>query len=408
MYEQIYSYFQKYFSPSLFGFRKGYNAQHCLTILIESWKKAIDNNKKAGAVLTDLSKAFDSLNHELLLAKLEAYGFDEPSLNFIHSYLTDRKQRTKVNNEVSSWATIDSGVPQGSILGPLLFNIYMNDIFWFTPEINIANYADDSTPYTTSNDIETLLDILQKNTVKLMQWFTENYMKSNNDKCHLIVSSPDDVSIEIGCNEIVNEKSVKLLGVIIDQKLNFCEHVTHLCRKASIKLHALARISKYMTINKRRIIMKAFIESQFGYCPLIWMFHNRTLNNRINKIHERALRLVYQDNTLTFSELLAKDNSFSIHHRNLQTLAIEMYKVKQNISPQLMHNIFIKKDNIYNLRSEPIWEIRDVKSVYHGTESLSFRGPKTWDMLPDDIKKSESLREFVLKVKKVETRGLHM
>ena len=109
MYEQIYSYIQKYFSPSLCGFRKGYNTQHCLAILIENWKKAIDNNKKAGAILTDLSKAFDSLNHELLLAKLEAYGFDEPSLNFIYSYLVGRKQRTKVNNTFSSWSSIESG-----------------------------------------------------------------------------------------------------------------------------------------------------------------------------------------------------------------------------------------------------------------------------------------------------------
>ena len=162
-------------------------------ILIESWKKAIDNNKNAGAVLTDLSKAFDSLNHELLLAKLEAYGFDESSLNFVHSYLADRKQRTKVNNDFSSWATINAGVPQGSILGPLFFNIYMNDIFWFTPAVNIANYADDSTPYTTSNDIETLLEILQKNTEILMKWFNENYMKSNNDKCHLVISSSKEV-----------------------------------------------------------------------------------------------------------------------------------------------------------------------------------------------------------------------
>jgi len=238
-----------------------------------------------------------------------------------------------------------------------------------------------------------------------MEWFNGNYMKSNNDKCHLVISSHDEVSIRIGCDEIVNEKSVKLLGVIIDQKLNFSEHVTILCQKASRKLHALARISKYMSINKRRIIMKAFIESQFGYCPLIWMFHNRTLNNRINKIHERALRLVYQDNTLTFSELLAKDSSFSIHHRNLQKLAIEMYKVKQNISPKLMHSIFIKKDNIYKLRNETRWVTGPVKSVYHGTESLSFRGPKTWDMLPTDIKNSESLREFVLKVKNWKPEG---
>ena len=218
-------------------------------------------------------------------------------------------------------------------------------------------------------------------------------------------SNPDELSIKIGCDNIVNENTVKLLGVTIDQKLNFSEHVRNLCKKASMKLHALARVSKYMSMNKRRIIMKAFIESQFGYCPLVWMFHNRTLNNRINKIHERALRLVYQNDISTFSELLTIDNSFSIHHRNLQKLAIEMYKVKQNISPQLMNGIFVNKDNIYNLRSEPKWEIRTVKSVYHGTESLSFRGPKTWDMLPSDIQNSKSLQEFVFKVKKWKPEG---
>ena len=238
-----------------------------------------------------------------------------------------------------------------------------------------------------------------------MKWFNENYMKSNNDKCHLVITSPEEVKINIGCDDIINEKSVKLLGVTIDQKLNFSEHVTKLCKKASMKLHALARVSKYMSTNKLRIIMKAFIESQFGYCPLIWMFHNRTLNTRINKIQERALRLVYKDNTSTFTELLSKDSSFCIHHRNLQKLAIEMYKVKHNISPELMNNIFDQKDNTYDFRSEQIWEIRAVKSVYNGTESLSFRGPKTWDMLPTDIKNSESLGEFVHEVKKWKPEG---
>ena len=164
-----------------------------------------------------------------------------------------------------------------------------------------------------------------------MQWFNENYMKSNNEKCHLLITSPDVVSIKIGSEELSNEQQVKLLGVTIDYKLNFNDHVSKLCKKASTKLHALARVSKYIPMNKLRIIMKAFIESQFGYCPLIWMFHSRTLNNRINKIHERALRLVYNDNTSTFSELLTKDGSFRIHHRNIKKLAIEMYKLKHNI-----------------------------------------------------------------------------
>ena len=127
------------------GFRKGFSTQHCLTVMLERWKKALDNGKIAGVLLTDLSKAFDCLNHELIIAKLEAYGFDHGSLTYILSYLSDRMRRTKVNASFSSWSNIKTGVSQGSILGPLLFNIYLNDIFYFVNKSDLTNYADDTT-----------------------------------------------------------------------------------------------------------------------------------------------------------------------------------------------------------------------------------------------------------------------
>ena len=158
------------------------------------------------------------------------------------------------------------------------------------------------------------------------------YFQLNADKCHLLISHHSKgILINVEDEIIECSSSVKLLGVTIDNKLNFDEHVSKLCKKASQKIHALARISNCISQDKLRIIMSAFIESQFGYCPLVWMFHSRALNNRINTLHERALRLVYKDPHLTFEELLRKDNSFCIHHRNLQKLATEMYKVRNTL-----------------------------------------------------------------------------
>ena len=278
------------------------------------------------------------LNHDLLIAKLHAYNFDENSLKMTYNYLSERKQRTRINNIFSEEETLLSGVPQGSILGPLLFNIYMNDIFLFIPGINIANYADDTTPHATSETVDSLVQILEDSTNNIINWFRSNYMKSNEDKNHLIITNCDNATATIGGHTIESSKVVKLLGVNIDNKLNFNEHISKICKKVGYKLHALARISHYMTTDKLRVLMKAFIESQFGYCPLIWMFHSRTLNTRINTLHERALRIVYKDHYSSFEHLLKIDKSFTIHHRNLQKLATEMYKVKTGIAPLIMNH----------------------------------------------------------------------
>ena len=129
------------------------------------------------------------------------------------------------------------------------------------------------------------------------------------------------------------------------------------------------------------------------------MFHNRTLNNKINKLHERALRLAYDNDSLSFEELLELDNSMTVHHRNLQKLGIEMYKIKNDLSPIHMQEIFNKHINTHDLRNNRCWDIMRVRNVHYGTETVRYRGPKGWEMLPQNIKLSKTLQEFKNKIK---------
>ena len=215
---------------------------------------------------------------------------------------------------------------------------------------DIASYAD-NTPYTSDFKLEEVLQKLELTTSNLFEWFENNHMKASADKCHLLVTRDTDVTAKIGEFDVKNSRE-KLLGVKIDSKLSFENHVSSLCKKASQKLHALARVVNFMDLAKRKSLMKAFITSQFNYCPLIWMFHSRQLNNRINKIQERALRLVYKDNKLTFDDLLKLDNSVTIHQRNLQILATEIFKVKNSLAPEIATEVFEIKEPNYNLRSD--------------------------------------------------------
>ena len=265
--------------------------------VIEKWRKFLVIGGHAGALLTGLSKAFDCIDYELLIAKLHAYGFDNDALKFIYSYLKGRKQRTKLDSSYSSFAEILFGVPQGSILGPLLFNSYICDLIYDIDDINLASFADDNTPYSCLSDMIYVLGQLKGGIDKIFDWFKKNILKGNADKCHLITSSKTPVAIEVANMTIMSEEKVKLLGIHIDNRLNFDYLISQLCKKAGKKLHALTRVFKYMDISHLKLIANAFIVCQFSYCPLIWMFHSRALEHGINRIQDRFLDLFIQINT---------------------------------------------------------------------------------------------------------------
>ena len=287
-----------------------------------------DRKGFCAAVLTDLSQAFDCICHDLLITKLNAYALQRNALKFVYDYLSNRSQKTKVGSSFSTYLDIVYGVPQGSILGPPLFNIDLCDLFFGNYSSDFANFADDTTPYECGHSFNEVINNFETTTEKVFEWFSFHNLKANTLKCQLIVSPYEPVSLNVSGSTIESSSCEKLLGIFIDSNFTFEYNINRICRKTSQKLQALSRVSKYISGDKKHLLFKSFIISQFNYCPIVWMCHGRGLNNKINNLHERALRTVYQDKKSSFETLLKHDKSVSIHVRNLQYLATEILKLR--------------------------------------------------------------------------------
>ena len=270
------------------GYGKGSSTQTALLGLVEKWKASLDKKGYAGAVLMDLSKAFDTINHELLLAKLNAYGFDKNALQIMRTnYLSNRWQRTKNNKTFSSWSALIKGVPQGSVLGPILFNIFLNDLFFVLKDTDVCNFPDDASPHACDISLDELFMRFEHNSALAVCWFES--MKLNTGKCNLIISGNKHESLwaDTRNDRIWESNYVKLLGINIDRCLKFDFHMLKVCSKAKKKLTILSKMFKFLTFEST-LLIKAYSEFQLNYCPPVWMFHERQVNNKPNRLHERA------------------------------------------------------------------------------------------------------------------------
>ena len=212
----------------------------------------------------DLSKAFETINHDLLLAKLKAYGFSTNALDVMCSCLKNRKQSVQINNNFSSGK-------KGFIHGPLLFNLFINDSVLFLTDTFLSNYADDNNLYSIGKDRDIIKNLLRKDFRALTEWFFKNYMVLNQKKCHYmcIGRNTENDKFEFDNLLLENSKEEVVLGVTIDNKLTFDSHIKSICRKAGQKLGALLRITNYLNSSQKKLIFSGMIKSQFSCCPLI-------------------------------------------------------------------------------------------------------------------------------------------
>ena len=238
--------------------------------------------------------------------------------------------------------------------------------------------------------LDALVHKLEASAKSVIKWFNYNDMKLNESKCKFLISGnkKEVIIATVGSAKIIESHKVTLLGCHIDRELKLNDHVSNKYKTAGKKLNALIRLCNTLPFHRKRLLMKAVIESQFAYCPVVGLFHSKALNTKINLLHYRAF--VHQDELCTSQELLIKDNSVSVHHRNIQFLAKELFKVISDRAPFLVDEIFTRRViPVANLRSQTdFYNYHNPQSVRFGTETLRALGPKIWNIIPPDIKNS--------------------
>ena len=318
---QLYEFSLHFISGNLSGFLKGHSCTTALLKTCEDIRANLDSSEHSAAITIDLSKAFDSINHNLLLAKLSAYGVTEDALQLLRSYLTDRKQHVKIDGNLSDWQIMKCGVPQGSILGPLLFNIYMNDANFSDISCSLRFYADDTTGYSSSPCPSTLQINLQNNLGLLVSWFRKNFLAINHSKSQSIVFNRATLPTPfvIDSNELDYVPQIKLLGVIIDNLLSFKEHVKEICRKVKSKVSILCRIRKLIPSDIVIKLYKAFILPHFEYALPLFIGLSKGLSAKLESTNAFALRtLLNYSKSTAYEELLKTVHIKSLEHRRIE------------------------------------------------------------------------------------------
>ena len=384
------------------GFRPGHSCHTALTCMAERWLSAINQSKVNGVVFLDFKKAFDLVNHEILCRKLACYIGDVGQVSLFKSYLTERNQKVLLNGEYSSLGLVRHGVPQGSVLGPLLFSIFINDlpIHLSSEDVTCDLFADDSTLHTADTNITDISKRLQASVEKVVEWCHENCMVLNPSKTEsMVITSrqkhqlnPLVLNISVGEIPIPQVNEHRLLGVIIDSSLSWQPHINFICKVISRNLFLLSKLKYYLDVDARHLFFTAHIRSHIDYASTLWDGASENVLKRLNSLYRRAPKLILPTPTLSTDEKLVHLKILPLTAHLQYNKYITMYKVRTKSFPVRIIELFTPASSRY-CNSKCLFIVPKTRVDIFKT-SLLFSGSVLWNTLPSDIKCAPSLASF--------------